>query len=244
VLAGESRVKAQAAELDSLKAASREAEQQLAAAQAQVGVTPERSRSQQKQLAERAAEAQAAADLHGGRAQRLAAVLAFEVRGPGGVFLAAPASAAGAAAAGAAGVSCSCSSAVDCSCSSRHSSQLAFCNNTACLTHLWRCLARPVQASERRELQQFAALEHQLLSEQEAGLAAEAAQWRADAGAAAAQLGEARQRLVNADAALLQRDDEVLPGCGLQRTLRQPRDAAMKRLLFNGWCATCSLQHA
>ena len=76
-------------------------------------------------------------------------------------------------------------------------------------------LCRPAQAGERRELLHFAALEHQLLSEEEAGLAAEAAQWRADAGAAAAQLGEARRRLVDADAALLQRDDEVRSSWGL-----------------------------
>lgn len=77
----------------------------------------------------------------------------------------------------------------------------------------------PAQAREQQELSEFAAAEHQLLTEQERGLAAEAAQWRADAAAATAQLAEARQRLVETDAALLQSDEEVGAwGCG--RTLR------------------------
>ncbi|EFN54553.1 hypothetical protein CHLNCDRAFT_135347 [Chlorella variabilis] len=129
VLAGESRVRAQAAELEALKAAGRELEQQLAAVQAQVGVTPDRARAERRRLAEQAAEAQAAAEAAAARAARLAAVLAFEAR-------------------------------------------------------------------ERRELGEFAALEHQLLAERERVLTGEAAQWRTDAAAAASQLADVRQRLV------------------------------------------------
>lgn len=66
-----------------------------------------------------------------------------------------------------------------------------------------------LQARQRDELSEFAAAEHQVLTSAEASLAAEAARWKADAAAAAAQLGEARQRLVDIDAALLQRDEEV-----------------------------------
>jgi hypothetical protein len=47
--------------------------------QAQLGVTPDRSRAERQRLAARAAEAQDAADTHAARAQQLAAVLAFEV---------------------------------------------------------------------------------------------------------------------------------------------------------------------
>lgn len=65
------------------------------------------------------------------------------------------------------------------------------------------------QAREARELREFTSLEHGLLAEAERSLGAEAAQAHADAAAAAAQLAEARQRLVDADAALMQRDDEV-----------------------------------
>lgn len=52
--------------------------------------------------------------------------------------------------------------------------------------------------------------------EAERGAAGQAAQWRADAGAAAAQLAEARRRLVDTDAALLQRDEEVCGGGGVR----------------------------
>lgn len=48
--------------------------------QAQVGVTPERARAERQRLVAAASEAQAAADAHAERAQRLEAVLAFEVR--------------------------------------------------------------------------------------------------------------------------------------------------------------------
>ena len=68
------------------------------------------------------------------------------------------------------------------------------------------------QARQARELQDFTALEHGLLADAERCLGAEAAQARADAAAAATQLAEARRRLVDADAALLQRDDEVGEG--------------------------------
>jgi chromosome segregation ATPase len=56
----------------------------------------------------------------------------------------------------------------------------------------------------------FAALEYQLLSEREQGLESELAQWQRDAATATAQLAEARLRLVDTDAALLLRDDEVV----------------------------------
>lgn len=65
------------------------------------------------------------------------------------------------------------------------------------------------EARERRELGEFAALEHQLLAERERVLTGEAAQWRTDAAAAASQLADVRQRLVDTDARLLQRDDEA-----------------------------------
>lgn len=71
------------------------------------------------------------------------------------------------------------------------------------------CAALRLQERERLDLADFAALEHVILCEAERGAAGEAAQWRSDAGAAAAQLAEARQRLVDTDAALLQRDEEV-----------------------------------
>jgi multidrug efflux pump subunit AcrA (membrane-fusion protein) len=65
------------------------------------------------------------------------------------------------------------------------------------------------QAGQHGELAEFASLEHRLLSERERALAAEATQLRADVAAAAAQLADARQRLVDTDAALLGRDEEV-----------------------------------
>lgn len=74
--------------------------------------------------------------------------------------------------------------------------------------HTFPCI-RSLQARERAELGEFTAQEHQLLMEQEHSLTAEAAQWQADATAAAAQLGDARQRLVAADGALQQRDEEA-----------------------------------
>ncbi|KAL4424412.1 hypothetical protein ABPG77_005655 [Micractinium sp. CCAP 211/92] len=151
-LAGESRVKAQATELEGLKAANRELKAALEAAQAQVGVTPERARAERQRLVAAASEAQAVADAHAERARRLEAVLSFEDR-------------------------------------------------------------------ERRELAEFTALEHGILTEAQRGAAGEAAQWRADAHAAAAQLADARGRLVETDAALLQRDEEV-------RQLRAELEAA------------------
>lgn len=54
-----------------------------------------------------------------------------------------------------------------------------------------------------------------MLTSTEASLAAEAAQWKTEAAAAATQLSEARQRLVDIDAALLQRDEQVGPSCKL-----------------------------
>ena len=73
----------------------------------------------------------------------------------------------------------------------------------------------PLQARQRDGLQEFTAEEHQVLTSAEASLTAEAAQYKADAAAAAAQLGEARQRLVDLDAALLQRDEQVSTVLGL-----------------------------
>lgn len=73
----------------------------------------------------------------------------------------------------------------------------------------------PLQARHHDELSEFAAEEHQVLTSTEASLAAEAAQWKAEAAAATAQLGEARQRLVDIDAALLQRDEQVGLVCKL-----------------------------
>ncbi len=69
-----------------------------------------------------------------------------------------------------------------------------------------RCL---LQERERRELAEFTALEHGILTEAQCCVAGEVAQWRVDAQAAAAQLADARGRLVETDAALLQRDEEV-----------------------------------
>lgn len=81
-------------------------------------------------------------------------------------------------------------------------------------THLRRlCL---LQERERLELAEFTALEHGILTEAQRVVASEAAQWRADAQAAATQLADARGRLVETDAALLQRDEEVSRRRGCQ----------------------------
>ena len=110
-----------------------------------------------------------------------------------------------------------------------------------CLRHGRACL----QEAERLELAEFTAAEHLLLTEAQAALAAGAAQARADAGAAAAQLAEIRQRLVDTDAALLQRDDEVRrsQGCtkvcraGLHRLVATQLTAASKSHVLFGTSA-------
>lgn len=164
-----------------------------------MGVTPEKARGELRRLAEEAAAAQAAAEAHAARVQRLEAVLAFEVSWDG---------------------------AEKGACCARPGWHLMSLGNkgspgadTCSLSSLSAVLpplptARPrnlPQAQQRGELSEFCALEHQVLTEQEGSLAEAAAQLRADAAAAAQQLADARQRLVDTDAALLQRDEEVGP---------------------------------
>lgn len=200
VLAGEGRVKAQAAELEGLKEANRQLEeanrqleQELAAAQAQVGVTPDRARAERQRLAQQAAEAQAAAEEQAARADRLAAALALEVGAMLPLLLLQ----------GMAGTP------------RLPVGQRALLGTRrlALVQRDTALLALPLrafrQARQHGELAEFASLEHRLLSDRERALAAEAAQLRADVAAAAAQLAAARQRLVDGDSALLGRDEEV-----------------------------------
>lgn len=66
-----------------------------------------------------------------------------------------------------------------------------------------------LQARQRREADAFAAVEHGVVSQLEGELAGEVVRWRSEAEEAGAQLADVRRRLVDTDAALLARDEEV-----------------------------------
>mgnify|MGYP006973276301 CR=1 FL=1 len=73
------------------------------------------------------------------------------------------------------------------------------------------------QGSERQELQEFTALEFDIHTAEELSLRQQAGKLQAAGEQRAAELGEARSKLADTEAALQQREDEVrLAGLGFQ----------------------------